>query len=333
MKAKVSPAVVGLFVLGALLLGVIALLSFGGVNFFNKPERFVVYFDESVHGLDLGSPVKFRGVRVGRVVAVGLRYLPERRRSLVEVQCELTRDVLTGSDGTPIDVSDRAELQELVDQGMSAQLGVIGLATGLLFVELDFRPAAQIDPQSTNIASDRVVVPAAASSLSQFQANLTTILDKINGIDFVGLSAELKGLLVDVRRQLAAADVGALVAAWTETADNLNRVVASPEMSETLTQLNAASKSLNQLLAKLDAQAGPTTEQLNATLAQTRETMAAFTHTADTLRKFVAAQQNLGVDATDALTKLGRAADAVAQLADFLERNPNALITGRKGAE
>src|SRR5690606_37029057 len=109
------PAVVGLFVLGALLLGVIALLSFGGVNFFNKPERFVVYFDESVHGLDLGSPVKFRGVRVGRVVAVKLRYLPEKNSSLVEVQCELTRDVLTGPDGAFIDVSDRDELKALVD--------------------------------------------------------------------------------------------------------------------------------------------------------------------------------------------------------------------------
>ena len=333
MKTKVSPAVVGLFVLGALLLGVIALLSFGGVNFFNKPERFVVYFDESVHGLDLGSPVKFRGVRVGRVVAVKLRYLPEKNSSLVEVQCELTRDVLTGPDGAFIDVSDRDELKALVDDGLSAQLGVVGLATGLLFVELDFRPADQLDVLSDGVTSDFVVVPAAPSSLSQFQANLTRFLDDINGIDFAGLSTELKGLLTDVRGQLSAADVGALVAAWTRTAGNIDGVLGSPEMKDTLAQMNAASKNLNQLLAKLDAQAGPTTEQLNATLAQTRETMAAFTQTADILRKFVGAQQNLGADATAALTKLGRAADAVAQLADFLERNPNALITGRKGAE
>ena len=66
MKTKVSPTIVGLFVLGALTLGVAALLMFGGVNFFSKPQRFVVYFEESIHGLDLGSPVKLRGVRVGR---------------------------------------------------------------------------------------------------------------------------------------------------------------------------------------------------------------------------------------------------------------------------
>ena len=68
MKAKSGPAIVGAFVIGAFVLGLVAVLAFGGVSFFSKPEKFVVYFDESIHGLDLGSPVKLRGVRIGRVV-------------------------------------------------------------------------------------------------------------------------------------------------------------------------------------------------------------------------------------------------------------------------
>ena len=58
MKTKVSPTIVGAFVIGAMVLGVVALFSFGGINFFEKPQRFVVYFNESVHGLDQGSQVK-----------------------------------------------------------------------------------------------------------------------------------------------------------------------------------------------------------------------------------------------------------------------------------
>jgi len=50
VKTKVSPAIVGAFVIGALALGIVALLSFGGVSFFAKPQRFVVYFDESIPG-------------------------------------------------------------------------------------------------------------------------------------------------------------------------------------------------------------------------------------------------------------------------------------------
>ena len=87
MKTKVSPAVVGAFALGAFALGVIALLAFGGVNLFSKPQRFVVYFDESIHVLDLGSPVKLRGVRVGRVAELVVRYDQAKNRSLVVLMC------------------------------------------------------------------------------------------------------------------------------------------------------------------------------------------------------------------------------------------------------
>ena len=111
MKTKISPAVVGLFVLGAMLLVLVALLSFGGVNFFSKPQRFVVYFDESIHGLDLGSPVKLRGVRVGRVVDLNVRYDAASNKSVVAVVCEFSRNMIIDDKGQAIDVSDRSALQ------------------------------------------------------------------------------------------------------------------------------------------------------------------------------------------------------------------------------
>ena len=137
MKTKISPAVVGMFVLGALLLIVAALLSFGGVNFFSKPQRFQVYFNESIHGLDLGSAVKLRGVRVGRVADLNIRYNAATNKSVVAVVCEFSRNMIIDDQGRPIDLSERAALQAMVDHGLRAQLGVVGLATGLLFVELD----------------------------------------------------------------------------------------------------------------------------------------------------------------------------------------------------
>src|SRR5688572_18652190 len=129
MKTKAGPAIVGAFVIGAFVLGIIALLSFGGVSFFSKPERFAVHFDESIHGLDLGSPVKLRGVRIGRVVELNVRYLSERNHSVVAVVCELNRDIITDNRGLKLDVSSRAELQKLVDQGLRARLEIQALAT------------------------------------------------------------------------------------------------------------------------------------------------------------------------------------------------------------
>src|SRR3954471_10050928 len=137
MKTKVSPAIVGAFVIGAFALGIVSLLAFGGFSFFARPDRFVVYFDESTHGLDLGSPVKLRGVRVGRVVSLNLRYDEPTNRSAIAVVCELNKDVVTDPSGSVIDI-DRTKLETLVRRGLRARLDMAGFATGLLFVQLDF---------------------------------------------------------------------------------------------------------------------------------------------------------------------------------------------------
>jgi paraquat-inducible protein B len=330
VKTKVSPAVVGLFVLGAFVLGLVALFSFGGINFFSKPERFVVYFDESIHGLDLGSPVKLRGVRVGRVVEINLRYVPSSNKSVVSVACELNRNLIADEKGQLIDVSEDGKLQGLVDRGMRAQLGVIGLATGLLYVELDF-----LDPQlypanpRADLVSKYTEMPAVPSAISEFQANLTEILNDVKRIDFAGISREVHGLLADTRKQINALDTAALSAEWTKAGASVTELANSPELKQTFASLGAASQKLDAILAEFSKN-GPTGESLAKTIEDVRATVVAFNSTATTVQKFINAQRHLGDDASQALVKLGEAAAAVRELADFLERNPSALLTGRK---
>lgn len=333
MKTKVSPAVVGLFVLGALVLGLIALFSFGGVNFFSKPERFVVYFDESIHGLDLGSPVKLRGVRVGRVVDIGLRYAPGTNQSVVAVSCELNRNLMSDEKGILIDVGETGKIQELVDRGLRAQLGVIGLATGLLFVELDF-----VDPKEfpseprKELVGKYVEMPAIPSAISQLQQNITEILNDLKKIDFAALSKEVQGLLVEVRLKVAAVDAGALVTQWTKTGSSVQQLVESPELKASFVNMSAATAKLDSILGEYQ-KSGPTGAGLAKALEDVRATVVTFNATAATVQKFVNAQQSLGDDASQALTKLGEAAAAVRELADYLERNPSALLTGRRGPQ
>lgn len=330
MKTKVSPAVVGLFVLGALVLGLVALFSFGGINFFSRPERFVVYFDESIHGLDLGSPVKLRGVRVGRVVDIGLRYVPATNQSVVAVSCELNRNLIADEKGVLIDVTEDGKLQGLVDRGMRAQLGVIGLATGLLYVELDF-----LDPKEypatprADIASRYVEMPAVPSAISEFQANLTEILNDIKGINFAAIAKEFHALLADTRRQVNALDTATISAEWAAAGRAVKDTAASPELRRSLASLGAASQKLDTILSEY-ASNGPKGADLANTLAEVQATVATFNSTAATVQKFVNAQQSLGDDASQALIRLGEAAAAVRELADFLERNPSALLSGRK---
>ena len=330
MKTKVSPAIVGVFVIGALALGVIALLTFGGVNFFSKPQRFVVYFDESIHGLDLGSPVKLRGVRVGQVVDLNIRYDEKKNQSVVAVVCEFSKDKVTDTKGASINVADRAELQTLVDRGLRAQLGVLGLATGLLFVELDFSDPARYPDDHRTTELKYIAIPAVPSLVSEFQGSASAILANIKKIDFAELSRELTNLLIDTRKQLDGVNLRGVVQQWQKTGAQVEQLVSSPEVKQMLTNLNEATSQLRTVLAKFDTLVGPAGKEFTETLAQAKLALTSFNDTATAARTFLASHSGLGDEMVGTLAQLNDAADAVRRLADFLERNPNALLTGKK---
>jgi len=330
MKTQLSPAVVGAFVIGAFALGVLSLVAFGGLSLFSHPQRFVVYFSESVHGLDPGAPVNLRGVRVGRVVDLSIRYDRAQNRSVAAVVCELNGDRITDGKGAAIAVSSRESLQEMVDRGLRAQLGVGGLATGLLFVELDFLDPRLYPDLAAATDLKYVVIPSVPSQISELQTGISTLLGKMQAVDFAGLSVELKRLIVSTRVAIDGVDVKGLVGQWRTTGQSIDALARSPELARTLHNLDATLTVLRGTLAKVDTQVDVNGKDLRVVLAQTRETLQSFDTTAVTVRRFVDAQQNLGSDADRAFARLADAAESIQRLADFLERNPNALISGKK---
>lgn len=330
MKTKVSPTIVGAFVIGAMVLGVVALFAFGGFNFFAKPQRFVVYFDESVHGLDQGSQVKLRGVRVGRVVDLTIRYDEARNRSVVAVVCEFSKDVISDNRGLPINVTDRAELQAMVQRGLRARLEVQALATGMLFVGLDFLDPKEYPP-SVAVPDDRwVIVPFVPSAIVEFQASFTEILANLKKIDFAGISKGLTALMADARKHLEGVDIRGVTEQWKRTGAQVEALANGPDVKRTFDSLNAAITELRATVAKLDRQIDPTAKDVQVTLAEAQKAVKSFSDAAGAAREFIAAQSGLGDDLAVTLQQLGEAADSVKRLADFLERNPSAIITGRK---
>lgn len=330
MKTKVSPSLVGVFVLGALALLLVALFAFGGFHFFGKPERFTVFFDESIHGLDLGSPVKLRGVRVGRVVSLNVRYDSKTNVSVVAVTCELSRNVILTEKGDLLEVSDRKELQKLVDRGLRAKLDLLGLATGLLFVQLDFADPAVYPVPASSPDSKYVVVPAVPSAISEFQASISEILSNIRRIDFAGLATEVHTLLQETQKQVSGLDLAGLNAQWTQAGASVNTLVNSPEIKQTFVNLNVAIEQMTKTLKSVDSQVGPTATELAVTLQEAQKSLRAFNEAAASAQTFISAQSGLGDEAARALSQMADAAASVQRLADFIERNPNALLTGRK---
>jgi paraquat-inducible protein B len=319
-----------MFVLGALALGVIALLSFGGLSLFSKPQRFMVYFNESIPGLDLGSPVKLQGVRVGRVVDLVVHYDDVANRSEVAVTCELNRNVITDPKGTQLKITGPDDIRTLVDHGLRAQLGVLGLATGLLFVELDFVDPAQYPVHASVDQPKFVVVPAIPSAISEYQASLTQILSDLKKVDFAGLSKNLKALITTANQKVSDLDATALSEKVGKAADAVTGFINSPEARQTFLNLNAALADLRVVLARIDGNVGPVSDDLKKTLADAQSALKALEATAVTAKQFVASQGNVGEETTAALRQLSDAAAALERLSDALTRNPSSLIVGKK---
>lgn len=321
---------VGAFVIGAFALLIISLLSFGGISIFQKPDHFVVYFDESTHGLNVGSDVKLRGVKVGRVTGMSIRYDEKTNHSAIAVVCELNKDVVSDLNGQPIDVGDRANLELMIQRGLRAQLGVAGLATGLLFVQLDFFSPKEYPIGNPPADTRYVVVPSVPSTIAEFQKAVGDILGKAKDIDLAGLAKDISTLATTARKRIDELDLKGLTEQWKRTGAQFEALASNPDFKRTFDNLNNAIGDLRGTIAKLDAQVEPTSRELKTTLEEARKTMQAFSETASNARNFISAHAGMGEEVGEALSHLNEAADAVKRLADFLERNPNALITGRK---
>ena len=141
--SKANPAVIGGFVIGAIALVVIGLLAFGGTNWFAKRNKYVAYFPGSVKGLQVGAPVDFRGVTIGRVTDIKVLFNPEEVSARIPVVMEFDPTQIEVVGGEPI-MAGAEGAKRLIDAGFRAQLQSQSLLTGLLFVNLDFLPKSPV---------------------------------------------------------------------------------------------------------------------------------------------------------------------------------------------
>jgi paraquat-inducible protein B len=329
VKTKLSPTLIGVFVIGGMVLLLIAVLAFGGSSLFTKPQRFAVFFDESVHGLDPGAPVKVRGVRVGRVADVGVRFDAATHTSEVRVVCEVTKNVLLAPDGKRIDFAEAGRIDQLVKDGMRAELAVQGLATGLLYVELSFHEEQEYPLPANRPPSDLPVVPAVPSMIAEFTASITDLLAKLRQIDYAGISTDLKALLLSARTKIDALQLQPAVDEVKGAAAAIRVLAADPKIGDAFANVNRTLGELSTMIGHFDQQVGPATAELQRTLTEARSAMAQLNVAATSVRSLVGPQTGLGDEAVRTLQRVGDAAEAMQRLVDFLERNPKSLLSGR----
>lgn len=199
MKSKFNPVSIGSFVIGAIILMVVGLLSFRSLHVFDKPLRFACYFDESVQGLDIGSRVKLRGVPAGRVISIKVEYDWKENKSEVMVVGELEKNAIVDRFGNPIQVERSALLQTLIDQGLRAKVDLIGI-TGMQFVELDFLDPKKYKLETPNEYAPYPVIPTVKSGISQLKESLIEVADHLKDVDFKKMTAQITETAAAIER-------------------------------------------------------------------------------------------------------------------------------------
>jgi len=358
MSLRASPSLIGAFVLGALVLLVGGLVLWGGTAIFRPKYRVVMYFDAAVTGLQKGAPVLMRGVRVGGVRDIQLSW----GSSMVGVYADLEPDSLRGV--RPRDLQDAIQ-RGIDERHLRAQLRMQSIVTGVLYVALDEFPGTPIVLRKLDT---RVLeMPTVPTDIEKWTAKIEKIADTLTALPLDEIGRSVIATLDDARGILKSPEVASslknLDAVLAETrglvrrmdtlAANVNTQVgplstdaqaalrsAQTTLGSAQTTLGSAQAALAQVpalvqdlrgvVAKLDAHADPllaslqkTSETAGATLERAQATLAGVDGT-------LSQDSALGSELGAALVEVRQAARALSSLADYLERNPSALVYGRR---
>jgi len=305
---KANPALIGAFVLGAVGLTIAAVVLLGSGRFFATRQSFVCYFTGSVDGLNPGAPVKVRGVQVGEVTKLLLRYRePDQEVSLVRlpVFIEIDEKRLTELGSIRAVGVNREGLEELIKVGLRARLETQSLVTGVLYVGLDFLPDTPIVRVLPTDGPD-LEIPTVPTTFEQVFANLEKVMHRVDGLDLEGLVASARGAL-----------------------DGVKDLARSPNVDKAIVELHDTLASIHHVADTLQPNVQPTLKDLRAALAQAKTSLETLNGTLVSLRDVLDPNAPVVVDFTRTLADVGDAARSVRSLADYLDQKPNSLITGR----
>jgi paraquat-inducible protein B len=324
MAKPASKTLIGAFVLGAVALVVAAIALFGSGKFLAERPRFVLYFPGSVNGLEIGSPVQFRGVKIEEVTGVSAS-VDKNLSVVIPVYVEYDPDSLTVPEELKREMKGKRYpfIHKLIAKGMKAQLRMKSLITGQLYVSLDFYPDKPIRlvgldkryPEIPTIPSTSEVLMATLEQVPL--AEITNKLLKVTeGVEKIVNSPELMGSVKNLDADLKS--LGALIANVNEEVKPL-----TASLKETSTAARGAFTQAEKTLAFNEGKPGEVADSLRKTLEDLRGAIASYEKLADR-------NVNIGYDLTKTLQEIDKTARSIRSLTDYLERHPEALVKGKK---
>ncbi len=327
MSTKANPTVIGVFVLGAILIAIGAVFFFGSADLFAKKQTYVSYFAQSVSGLQTGSNVKFKGVNIGKVTRV-LLGVGKDQPVYAKVFYQIDQTVFDRDFGgtSRFNLFDVEGTKKRVEQGLRVRLDFESLISGQLYMALDFVKDPAPFTYHDNPSDYALEIPVQPSDIEAIVSNLTKAISNLGNVDFLAISKDLQSLIVSAKDGIDSLKLA-------EVGDSLNHLVNGPELKGALTSVKDAFDQMDVTLKKFQSELDPITANLNPTLEEAKKTMAQLEDATHQLDRMLSSNSSFRYQLDSTLSQIGSAADALQRLSEFLERNPNSILFGRKPAK
>lgn len=322
MSNKSQSTAIGGFVLGAIVLLVGAILFFAKARFNEPVNHFVMFFDSSLAGLDEGSPVVFKGVKVGSVKKIEVVSDRESLDIYTPVYVNIYPDSFKGLNGHAGEEDMKDITNRIVEKGLKGTLETQSLVTGKMRIALEFRPEIPIKRQG--IIKDVTEFPTAPSALSVFA-------DEVSKLPLADIANNMNTLLENANDVITAADFGTslnnlneTISRYREVADTFNNEIkpVAIEFKETMDEYEKFAKNLNDTVPSLITSMEKRFEGLEKVLTDTQQLVESVEHT-------YGQDSEVQFQLNQTLEELSKAAHSIRVLTDYLERHPEALIYGK----
>jgi len=342
MAKQANRKMIGGFVVIAIGIMAASVVIFGSGDLFKETRKHVLYFEGSVKGLNIGSPVLYRGVQVGAVKNIIIRSYVKDLKSYIPVIIEVYPDkfeVITHGEDMR---APHERIPKLIEIGLRAQLVTQSLITGQLLIELDMHPGTPIVLK--NLDEEYSEIPTIPSTLArlgktlekldlkEISARLISILASVDRIlknpNIEASLHELKGALGDARGLVQ--NVNGKV---DPLAENLNSTLTDTRglvnhLDQEVKPLTGQAKSTLDDIGKLARDVDGKVDPLSRSVTQALKSVDSAFKSIDGL---VGERSPTRADLDNTLNELAGAARSLRILADYLERHPDALIKGKTG--
>lgn len=325
MSKKANPTAIGLFIVIGLALGVCALLLFSSSRLFTRTHQYVLYFNESLNGLNEGAPVKYRGVKVGSVARVLVRFNQAPEDYAMPVIIELQEKLIKERMGEPSQIFAPGFLEQRIEHGLRASLQSESLVTGVLYVEI--RPNPRAPPAVFHQLGKRYPeIPTESTQIQQLFNNLASL-------DVKGIETNLNAVISKLDAVIGNLRMADISAGITNVIQSVQQLVSSPSITNDLAAAAAFLEQYRLLGENLNRKIDPLADSLTNSLANANQALVQVQGAAENMRRFIAPDSALRGNLDHALQELAGTLQSLSVLLDFLKQHPNALITGRETLE